>query len=142
MIVMSFEQCRALRHLCLAGAYFNRWFSEVVMVKPKTAVGVVLPFPTSRETPGIQSDHPIYQILERADRLMTALSVLRSSCTAMMVGVPIRNAAEILAQADVALRQAENVVDRKRWRPSRPAMFGKYRRDESENLDRVEGMPN
>jgi hypothetical protein len=80
------------------------------MVKPQKAVGVVLPFPTSRKTQGNQIDHPIYQILESADRLMTALSLLRNSYAAMMVGMPLRNAAEILAQVDVALRQAENVM--------------------------------
>jgi hypothetical protein len=80
------------------------------MIKPETPVGAVLPFPASRERQGNQTDHQIYQILESADRLMTALSLLRNSYTAMMVGMPLRNAAEILTQADAALRQAENVM--------------------------------
>ena len=83
------------------------------MLKPKTAVGVGLPFPTSRKTQRIPTDHLIYQTFERADRLMTALSLLRDSCTAMMVGMPPRNAAEILTQAEGALRRFENVMDRR-----------------------------
>src|ERR1700733_3556252 len=80
------------------------------MIEPQTAAGAVLPFPASRETQGNQIDHPIYQILESADRLITALSLLRNSYTAMIVGMPLRNAVEILTQADAALRQAENVM--------------------------------
>jgi hypothetical protein len=83
------------------------------MIEPQTAAGAVLPFPASRETHGNQTDHQIYQILESADKLMTALSLLRNSYTAMMVGMPLRNAAEILTQADAALRHAENVMGRR-----------------------------
>jgi hypothetical protein len=83
------------------------------MIEPQTAAGAVLPFPASRETQGNQTDHQIYQILESADRLMTALSLLRDSYTAMMVGMPLRNGAEILTQADAALLQAENVMGRR-----------------------------
>jgi hypothetical protein len=83
------------------------------MIEPQTAAGAILPFPASRETQGNQIDHPIYQILESADRLMTALSLLRNSYTAMMVGMPLRNAAEILTQAEAALSQAENVMGRR-----------------------------
>jgi hypothetical protein len=113
MIVTYFERCRALRHLCLTDAYFNLWSSGVDHDQTTNGSGAVLPFPASRETQGNQIDHPIYQILESADRLMTALSLLRNSYTAMMVGMPLRNAAEILTQADAALRHAENVMGRR-----------------------------
>jgi hypothetical protein len=82
------------------------------MLKPQTAVGVVRPFSTSRKTQRIQTGHLIYHIFERADRLMTALTLLRNSCTEMMVRMPPRNAAEILTRAEVALRRIENAMDR------------------------------
>lgn len=93
------------------------------MADPKTALGVLLFFPKpvptaaskrhtglSGKTTHNQTDHLIQQILESNYGLMTALQQLRGSYNAMIVGQPLENADEILARAEIALKQAQDVV--------------------------------
>jgi hypothetical protein len=80
------------------------------MADPQQELGLLLSFPIPGKTTDNQSDHLIYRILESNDSLMTALEHLWNSYNAMMVGEPLRNADEILAQAESALQQAEDVM--------------------------------
>jgi hypothetical protein len=74
------------------------------------ALGRIIPFPTPKKTPELQTNYLIYRILDCKDDLLTALEVLRDSFNAILGGTPSRGAGEILAQAEAAVQQAHKVM--------------------------------
>ena len=80
------------------------------MVNAQMALGRVLPFPRPKKNQGLLGSNLVYRILDCKDDLLTALEVLRDSFNAILGETPSRDADEILAQAEAAVRQAHNVM--------------------------------
>ena len=80
------------------------------MVNAQRGLGRILPFPRPKKQQGLQRSNLIYRILDCKDDLLTALEVLRDSFNAILGEIPLRDADEILAQAEAAVQQAHNVM--------------------------------
>jgi hypothetical protein len=80
------------------------------MVNTQTASARILSFPTTQQKPDSAANDLIHRIMDSKDNLLTALEVLRDSYNMILAGTSLRDADEILAQAEAALQQAANVM--------------------------------
>jgi hypothetical protein len=80
------------------------------MVNAQTASARILSFPTPYQKPDLDADNLIHRIIDSKDSLLTALEILRDSYNVILAGTSLKDADEILAQAEASLRQAHNVM--------------------------------
>ena len=80
------------------------------MVNLQTTSARILFFPTTQQEPDLEANNLIHRIIDSKDNLLTALEVLRDSYNVILAGTSSRDADEILAQAESALQQAQNVM--------------------------------
>jgi hypothetical protein len=80
------------------------------MVNTQTASARILSFPTTQQKPDLEANNLIRRIIDSKDSLLTALEVLRDSYNVILARTSLKDADEILAQAEAALQHAANVM--------------------------------
>jgi precorrin-6B methylase 2 len=80
------------------------------MVNTQMASARILSFPRTQQKPDLAANNLIHRIMDSKDNLLTALEVLRDSYNMILAGTSLRDADEILVQAEAALQQAANVM--------------------------------
>jgi hypothetical protein len=100
--------------------------------QPKQPTRKVLQFALPKEAIEAQLETWIAGIAANNEELVVALERLRDMCNAMIVGGTVTNASEVLAQVEVALKnaaKAQTVISR-RCRPDMSLISG-------QNLERI-----
>jgi hypothetical protein len=69
--------------------------------------GKLLSFPAPTPVPGLRAEDWSFRIPKTKDNLVSALEFLRTAYNERLAGMPVKGAAEILAQIDIIRREGE-----------------------------------